>query len=216
MGLFITFEGIEGCGKTTQARLLFEHLEKDGLKALFLREPGGTALGDRLRQLLLTSDAAPIAPWAELFMYEAARAELVAEVIKPGLEKNQIIICDRFTDSTTAYQGYGRGLDPATVASMNGLAAAGVIPNVTFIIDCPVETGLSRAMERINGQTVSKEDRFEREALEFHEKVRAGYLKIAGESRHRVKVINGEREIPLIHKDICDIIKKILLRYYEP
>lgn len=220
-GLLITFEGIEGCGKTSQAQALQKYLLKEGLKSLMVREPGGTKLGEGVRQTLLTSHGEGLRPYAELFLYEACRAQLVAEVMIPALADNGVVICDRFTDSTIAYQGYGRGLDTTVIPQINTLAAGGLVPNVTFLIDCPVKVGLARATERFaSKQHFSdvdgiQEDRFEKESAQFHEKVRNGYLKIAEENRHRIKVIDGNREMHLIHKDICDIIKKLLLRYYD-
>lgn len=206
MGRFITFEGIEGCGKTTQASLLNERLITKGVKTLLVREPGGTALGEKVRGILLTSEGDGINAMAELFLYEACRAQLVNDVIKPALAKGITVICDRFIDSTLAYQGFGRGLDAGVITSANAIATNGLSPNITLLIDCPPEKGLSRALNRMEAGAGSKEDRFERETLEFHQKVRDGYLKIAASEPDRVKVIDGGREIPLIHKDICDII----------
>lgn len=209
MGLFITFEGIEGCGKTTQARLLGEHLNAKGVETLLIREPGGTALGEKIRGILLTSEGDGAAPIAELFLYEACRAQLVSDVIRPGLAKGLTVICDRFTDSTVAYQGYARGLDRASIASANAVATGALRPDITILMDCAPGTGLDRALNRINAGGGAREDRFERETAAFHEKVRAGYLLIAAAEPGRVKVVDAGREIPLIHKDICDIISKI-------
>ncbi|OGQ56561.1 MAG: dTMP kinase [Deltaproteobacteria bacterium RIFCSPLOWO2_02_FULL_53_8] len=208
MGLFITFEGIEGCGKTTQAALLDEHLRSKGVETLLMREPGGTALGEKVRGILLTSEGAGIDAIAELFLYEACRAQLVNDVIRPALAKGITVICDRFIDSTVAYQGFGRGIDIAAITSANTIATNGLSPDITLLIDCPPEAGIRRALSRLDADAGPREDRFEREALAFHTKVQGGYLKLAASNPDRIKVINGEREIPLIHKEICDIIKR--------
>ncbi|MBI1912523.1 MAG: dTMP kinase [Deltaproteobacteria bacterium] len=209
MGFFITFEGIEGCGKTTQAELLKGYLEKKGKEVLKLREPGGTALGEKVRAILLNSEAEPIDPWAELFLYEACRAQIVSNVIRKALDAGKIVICDRFTDSTTAYQGYGRGLDVGSIASLNEMAAGGLKPGLTILVDCDPEVGLKRAWSRIEVTSGAKEDRFEKEDIIFHKKVREGFLKIAAQEPQRVRVVRGEAEIPSIHKEICDIIEKM-------
>lgn len=200
---FITFEGIEGCGKSTQMELLKSFLEKKGGKVLSVREPGGTALGERVRALLLDSKQEPIDPWAELFLYEACRAQLVKNVIRPALEAGTTVICDRFTDSTVAYQGFGRGLDIKTIEGLNRLATGGLKPDITFLIDCAIEVGLGRALSRINEQKGAKEDRFEKEDLAFHGRVRDGYLAIAANDPGRVKVIAAARDIASIHEEIC-------------
>lgn len=209
MGFFITFEGIEGCGKTTQVELLKGYLEKKGKEVLKLREPGGTALGEKVRAILLNSEAEPIDPWAELFLYEACRAQIVSNVIRNALGEGKIVICDRFTDSTIAYQGYGRGLDVGSIASLNEMATGGLKPGLTILVDCDPEVGLKRAWSRIEVTSGAKEDRFEKEDIIFHKKVREGFLKIAAQEPQRVRVVRGEAEIPSIHKEICDIIEKM-------
>ncbi len=206
-GLFITFEGVEGCGKSTQMELLKSWLEKRGRKVLGVREPGGTKLGEKVRAVLLNPDAERIDPWAELFLYEACRAQLVSNVIRPALTEGATVICDRFIDSTVAYQGYGRGLDTGAVLSANAMATGGLTPSITLLIDCDPEVGLRRAWKRIETDGLG-EDRFEREDIGFHRLVRDGYLKMAEKEPDRIKVVDGSREIPLIHDEICDIIKK--------
>lgn len=205
MGGFITFEGIEGCGKSTQMGLLKAHLLKKGLDVITVREPGGTGLGERIRSIL-TSTGAGISPWAELFLFEACRAELVKETIRPALDNGVTVICDRFTDSTLAYQGFGRGLAKEAISAVNALATGGLKPGITFLIDCPPEVGLERAWSRIRGKEGAREDRFEKEDISFHKKVREGYLRIAAGEPGRVRVIDGSRDIHSIHKEICDII----------
>lgn len=211
VGGFITFEGIEGCGKSTQIELLKTYLEKKGLKVLPVREPGGTHLGERVRAILLNSEGDGMAPLTELFLYEACRAELVEKVIAPALKSGLFVICDRFSDSTVAYQGFGRGLS-TDIVLLNKLASNGLTPDVTFLLDLDPEIGLKRAMKRINSKSGLKEDRFEKESLDFHKKVRQGFIKIAKDDPKRVRVIAADKEIPSIHKDICDIITKMGLK----
>lgn len=207
-GLFITFEGVEGCGKSTQASLLKDHLESMGRDVVALREPGGTILGERVRSILVNPAQEQIDPWAELFMYEACRAQLVANVIRPALSKEgTIVICDRFIDSTVAYQGYGRGLDKEDVSMMNLLATGGLLPDITILLDVEAEAGLERAFARISSCKGPSEDRFEKEAIDFHRKVRQGYLALAS-INPRFAVVDGRNEIPSIHKEICAIINK--------
>lgn len=212
MSLFVTFEGVEGCGKTTQIEMLKEHLEWKGYQVVSTREPGGTELGEKIRGMLLNSmEGQTIAPWSELLLYEVCRAQLVNEVIKPALLDKKIVLCDRFADSTVVYQGYARGLGIEAVSNLNKWVTQGVTPAITFVIDCSPEIGLKRALTRIDTMPGGdKEDRFEKESIEFHKKIRAGYLQLAKESPDRIKVINGDRDIPVIHKEICGIIDKKL------
>lgn len=208
MGFFITFEGIEGCGKSTQLGLLKAHLEKKGRAVLSVREPGGTLLGEAVRSVLLNGTEEGIDPWAELFLYEACRAQLVSKVIRPALAAGKVVVSDRFYDSTLAYQGFGRGLDASKIESLNELATGGLVPDVTILVDCPEEVGLNRAWSRINASAGAREDRFEKEALAFHRRVRQGFLEIAKNSP-RVKVVDGSREIATVHREICDIIEGV-------
>lgn len=213
MSLFITFEGVEGSGKTTQMEMLKEHLEWKGFQVVSTREPGGTELGEKIRSMLLNIEGRAIAPWSELLLYAVCRAQMVNEIIKPALLDKKIVLCDRFADSTMVYQGYARGLDLEAVTNLNKWVTEGILPTVTFIIDCPPEIGLKRALDRIDTRTGSnKEDRFEREDIEFHKKVRDGYLKLAKAEPNRIKIINGDRDIPVIHKEICGIVEKQLPR----
>ncbi|CAG1065438.1 dTMP kinase [uncultured bacterium] len=208
MGFFITFEGIEGCGKSTQLGLLKAHLEKKGRPVLSVREPGGTLLGEAVRSVLLSGTEEGVDPWAELFLYEACRAQLVSKVIRPALAAGKVVVSDRFYDSTLAYQGFGRGLDASKIESLNELATGGLVPDVTILVDCPEEVGLHRAWSRINASAGAREDRFEKEALDFHRRVRQGFLEIAKTSA-RVKVVDGSREISTVHREICDIIEGV-------
>jgi dTMP kinase len=191
MGFFITFEGIEGCGKTTQLRLLKERLQAAGEQVTSTREPGGCPIADQMRAILLDADNSAITPLSELLLYAAARAQHVQEVIAPALDRGEVVLCDRFTDATIAYQGHGRGLDLGTIAELNRLATGGVEPQLTLLIDCPVEIGLGRALARIEAGSGAREERFELESFRFHERVRQGYLGLADAFPERFVVIDG-------------------------
>lgn len=189
--MFITFEGIEGCGKSTQARRLVDHLQKWGVECILTLEPGGTPLGGKIRDMLLDVQNEHLLPLAELLLYEADRALHVEEVIKPALKEGKWVICDRFFDATTAYQGYARGLDIHMIGSLNELASTGLKPDVTVLLDCPVEVGLKRALERTQTEQQEGQDRFEREQLAFHHRVKAGYMRMAGAEAGRFVVVDG-------------------------
>lgn len=206
--MFITFEGTEGCGKSTQLALLKGHLEKKRVQVLALREPGGTSLGEKVRSALLERTDEPVDPWAELFLYEACRAQLVSLVIRPALDADKVVLCDRFFDSTLAYQGYGRGLDKSSVKKLNALATGGLVPDITIFIDCEPDVGLKRAWARIEA-TGAREDRFEREGLAFHRRVRDGFLAMAKKEK-RIRVVDGSEEISTVHRNICDIINEVM------
>ena len=183
-GTFLTFEGGEGSGKSTQAGKLAVRLQAGGLRVRVLREPGGTRVGEAVRNVLLDPEHAGLDATAELLLYEASRAELVAEVIEPALAAGEIVICDRFFDSTTAYQGYARGLSLDSIAELNVLATAGLVPDRTIVLDVDVEDGIERA-------TRLGADRLEGESLAFHEAVRDGFLAIAAAEPTRVRVVDG-------------------------
>lgn len=193
--MFITLEGIEGCGKSTQGRMVLDHLQQRGVSALWTRQPGGCDLGVRLRSLLLGREGEGLTPLSELFLYLADRAQHVAEVIRPALAAGTVVLCDRFTDSTVAYQGYGRGLDVSLIHQLNTVAVNGCWPDLTLILDLPVETGLARARSRNadQGQTES-EGRFEAEETAFHQRIRDGYLALAAENPSRYVVIPADGE----------------------
>jgi dTMP kinase len=197
-GFFITLEGGEGCGKTTQSLLLREQLEKAGYRTIHTREPGGTALAESLRRLLLHPDN-KISPLAELLMYEAARAQHVHELILPSLKEGKVIICDRFTDATIAYQGFGRGLDVGVIKKLNTIATAGVLPDMTIYLDLPTEQGLRKARSLAKESFVSG-DRLEREAVSFHRRVRAGYRALAAASRGRIVTIATAPTVEETHR----------------
>ncbi|AJE03690.1 dTMP kinase [Geobacter pickeringii] len=195
MGFFITFEGIEGCGKTTQIRRAAHWLSSTGRDVVVTREPGGCPIADDIRAILLDARNSAMVPLAELLLYAAARAQHVSEVISPALAAGKVVLCDRFTDSTLAYQGYGRDLDRGLIGHLNALAAGAVKPDLTVILDCPVETGLSRAMARINSTSAAREERFERESRLFHERIRDGFLALAAAEPNRFAVVDGSRGV---------------------
>jgi len=201
LGLFITFEGGEGSGKSTQARLLLKKLEQQNIPAVLTHEPGGTALGNELRDAVKKSKA-PISPQAELFLFAASRAQLVAEVIRPALEKGKVVICDRFMYSTLVYQGYGRGLDLTTIETINKLATGNLNPDLVILLDISPEQGLVRKR--------SLKDRFEREDLSFHRRVREGYLKMAAAEPDRWLVIDASLRKEKIAELIWDRVSQLL------
>jgi dTMP kinase len=205
MSLFITFEGGEGCGKSTQSRILYRRLKKLAVPSLLIHEPGITALGKKVTQLLKWSKDINISPLAELLLFNVSRAQLVTEVIKPNLEKGVVVLCDRYADSTTAYQGYGRGLDLDKVNAANTLGTQGVIPNLTILLDVPAETGFERNKEK-------KPDRFEKENLSFHKRVREGYLNLAKAEPKRWLVIDATNSKEQITNIIWQRVSKKLPR----
>ena len=205
-GLFITFEGIEGCGKTTQIHLLAKRLEAAGHAVVLTREPGGCPIADQVRAILLDAANTAMVPLAELLLYAAARAQHVQEVISPALAAGRIVLCDRFTDATIAYQGYGRGLDLPTIEKLNLLATGGLAPRLTLLIDCPAELGLARARARIAAQTGAREERFELESLRFHERVRAGYLELAQAAPERFAVVDGSGGVAETERGILTLL----------
>ena len=184
-GAFITLEGGEGCGKSTQIALLADRLTAAGADVLVTREPGGTPVGDRIRGLVLDVAHTGMASRTELLLYEASRAELVGAVIAPALARGAVVLCDRFADSSTAYQSYGRGLPLAEVLALNMLATGGLVPDLTLLLDLEPATGLARAAG------AAAADRLESEELAFHERVRAGFLAIAGGEPGRVRVVDA-------------------------
>ena len=192
-GLFITFEGPEGSGKTTQARILIERLKAAGQDVVYAREPGGTATGELIRGILQHDTAGEtIYPETEVFLFAASRSQLVRSVIRPALARGAHVICDRFADSTTAYQGYGRGFDVEQMIAINDLAIADTVPDRTFLLDVDISLGLERLAARQRELFVAS-DRIEREARAFHEKVRQGYLALAARWPGRFDVLDGSR-----------------------
>jgi len=201
MDLFITFEGIEGCGKTTQIRMAAAFLKSRGIPAIQTEEPGGTDLGRQIREMVLNRKDYAICAEAELLLFLAARAQHVREVIQPAIDRKTLVLCDRFSDATIAYQGFGRGLDIDALTQINAFAAASLKPDKTFLFDLPPEMGLGRAMARIAQLDGGpKEDRFEREQIAFHERVRAGYLNLAKDEPGRFILIDASRDIDTVHR----------------
>jgi len=210
-GIFITLEGVEGCGKTTQARLLAERLKRKGREVVLTREPGGTEIGERIRSILLDSAHRGMAPLAELFLYAAARNQHVREVIQPALARGAAVICDRYADATTAYQGAARGIPHRAIEEIHRIATEGIWPDVTVLLDLPAREGLSRAMARNSSDAAAaREDRFEREGIDFHERVREGYLEIARREPDRVIVVDASRGVEEIQREIAERIESVL------
>lgn len=200
--MFITFEGIEGCGKSTQISLLAERLQEAGQQVVLTREPGGCLIANQIRSLLLDAANSAMVPMTELMLYAAARAQHLAEVIRPGLDSGVIVLCDRFSDATRAYQSFGRGIDRQIMETLNSLACNGLTPDLTLLLDCPVETGLSRARQRIESSSGPREERFELESMAFHQRVRDGYLQLANEEPDRFVVIDASASPDQVAQDI--------------
>lgn len=202
---FVTFEGIEGSGKSTHLRHLAVHLRERGRAVVETREPGDTRAGAAIRRLLLGENGAPLTPLTELFLYCADRTQHVDEVIRPALVAGEVVLCDRFSDSTIAYQGYGRGLDLGTVRELDARARDGLRPVLTFLLDCPVEEGLARARGRAGAG-----DRFERETAAFHERVRAGFLALATAEPTRFCVIDSAEPLDRVLARIIAAADRLL------
>ena len=202
MGLFITFEGGEGCGKSTQSRLLLKKLEQQNVPVVLTHEPGGTALGNELRKTLKRRRDSSISPQAELFLLAASRAQLVAELIRPALEAGKVVLCDRFTHSTMVYQGYGRGLDFTAIKMVNNMATRNLNPDLIILLDISPEQGLARKR--------SLKDRFELEDLSFHRRVREGYVKMAAAEPDRWLVIDASLPKGKIAEIIWDRVSRLL------
>ena len=204
-GLFITFEGPEGCGKTTQSRLLYDYLRRF-YACVYTREPGGTALGERIRRVLLNSKDIEISDLAELFLFEACRAQIVEEVIKPSLARGKIVICDRFNDATFAYQGYGGKIPLAAIMALDRIATKGLKPDLTILLDVETLTGLKRAKRK-------GVDRMERKNAAYHRRVRLGYLKLAKQEPDRIRVIKVTDSIGKTQKFVRQEVERVVRRY---
>ncbi|MEO0096498.1 MAG: dTMP kinase [candidate division WOR-3 bacterium] len=194
-GILITFEGIERCGKTTQAKLLYEYLKQKGIPCILVHEPGGTKIGEEIRKILLDKKNIKMSPKTEFFLYLAARAQLLAEIIFPSLQEGKVVICDRFSDSTLAYQGGGRNLSLEKISQINRYATDKLKPNLTILIDIPV----SISQERIKKE---EKDRLEKEDEEFHKRVRNTYLFLAKRAPKRIKIFEGDKSIEDLHLEI--------------
>jgi dTMP kinase len=204
-GLFITFEGIDLCGKSTQVRMLAEHLKDRRIEVVLSREPGGPPISEKIRQILLSREHASMRPLTELLLYEAGRAQHTEELIRPSLEAGRCVILDRYGDASTAYQGWGRQLGADMVKHLNELATGGLRPDITILLDLPPEEAARRAPEK-DWQA----DRLEVEAIEFHRRVREGYRRLAAEEPDRIKLIDGRGSVDEIHEQILILIEPIL------
>ena len=200
-GLFITFEGIDGCGKTTQIELLKEELEKKGYTVLLTREPGAKGLGEKFREILLNYDG-EVSSNCESFLFLADRAQHIDTIIKPAINNGTIVLCDRHTDSTVEYQGYGRELDLEQIYQLNKIATNGIVPDITFILDIDIETSLQRIGKG--------RDRMENAGSEFFERVRNGYIEISKQEPERVKLLNGKSPIEEIQNTISNYVEKLI------
>ena len=203
-GVFITFEGGEGCGKSTQMARVVARLLASGADVVATREPGGTPVGNRIREVLLDHSDTVTSPYAELFLYEASRHELVEQVIQPAMSRGAIVLCDRFADSSTAYQGYGRGIAVDEVKAQNAAATGGLMPDRTILLDVAPAIGLARA----TGAAAA--DRLEAEDLAFHERVREGFLTLATEERVRFRVIDANRDLELVALEVAEALADLL------
>lgn len=199
----VTFEGIEGCGKSVQARLLYEYLQSKGISSILTREPGGSDISERIRDILLDRRHLDMVPYTELFLYLASRAQHTQEVIKPALAQGKVVICDRYIDASVAYQGEGRGISKNLIKQLNKTATGGLLPNLTFLLDMDTEIALKR---------IEREDRLEMEGVEFHNRIRSGYLKLNRENPERIVLLNGMRSIKQIHNEIKDIFEARMMK----
>jgi dTMP kinase len=205
---FITFEGGDGSGKTTQLKALERHLTVRGKSCITTREPGGTPLGKLIRRVVLEAGEQTLVSPTELFLYLADRAQHIQEIVRPAIEQGKIVLCDRHTDSTLAYQGYGRGIDRGLLRQLNSIASQGITPDLTLLFDCPVEIGLSRTAQRPFQSSGKREDRFEREKIEFHERVRAGFLELARSEPERFCLIDASRPAEEVFQEVTKIVDR--------
>jgi len=203
-GRFVSFEGIEGCGKTTQITLLSEYLKKHSIAHTITREPGGTAVGEGIRKILLNSETIRLTAASELLLFYASRSQNIQEKIKPALERNEIVICDRYYHASMAYQGYGRGIPLDFIRKLTDLVCDPYRPDLTFLLDIEPEIGLARARARNHGR-IENEDRFEAEDLEFYNRVREGYLELASEDE-RIQLLYADRSIETVHRHVLTLL----------
>ena len=209
--MFITLEGIEGSGKTSQIKSIAEYLTGSGYECVVTREPGATTIGRKIRSILLDPASERMDAITELLLYFADRVQHVREIIVPALSEEKMVLCDRFYDATVVYQGIARGIGVDTVYSLHKLLLDGIQPDVTFLLDLPPEEGLARAWRQIeNGSRTVNESRFERETLRFHETVRAGYLRLAHEEPDRFRIIDAMKDPEAVQKDILKILAALL------
>jgi dTMP kinase len=211
MRRFVTFEGGEGSGKTTQIKLAADWLRERGIFAMSTAEPGGTPLGRKIREILLNRGSCVIGAEAELLLFAAARAQHVRETILPALKEGKWVLCDRFTDATLAYQGLGRGLDAGFIKILNTFSAFSLTPDMTLLFDLPVATSLARAEKRVaNDPPETAEDRFEHENDDFHARIRKGYLTLAAGEPERFRIIDGTADVEKVHREVCHNLTELL------
>ncbi len=208
-GYFITFEGIEGSGKSTVARKVLESFVQAGLECIITREPGGNMISEKIREMLLDPGNKSISPRTELLLYVASRAQLVGEVIGPALENGTSVLCDRFMDASVAYQGWARGIGEDVVAGLNTFAVAGAVPDRTYLLDLEVGDGFERGPDRREAEGQRDRDRLELEKRDFHEKVREGYLRIASREPERVSVIDASRPLDEVIEAVIGNLKAL-------
>lgn len=209
-GTFITFEGIEGSGKSTQIALLANYLTARGIRNVLTREPGGTLIGDQVRKILLDPANRSLDPAAELLLYAASRAQHLREIILPALANGMTILCDRFSDATLAYQGYGRGLDIEMIRSLDRIVTTGMRPDLTILFDIEATMGISRARGRNNSLGLEAEARFENEALAFHDRVRQGYLKLVAQEPDRIRIVDASGTSEAVQEQVRKIVDEWL------
>ncbi len=201
-GKFITFEGSEGSGKSTQSKLLYQHLKKNGFKVVYLREPGGNRISEKIRKILLDSKNDSITSTTETLLYRAARAQVIDEIIAPALKKGRLVICDRFMDSTIAYQGYGLGIDIKLIKCVGEFATSGIKPDLTIFMELPLEQGLRHRSHC--------KDRIEMRSLNYHQRVLNGYLKLARSEPKRIKIVKVEEDKNKTQSEIRRLVDKFL------
>jgi dTMP kinase len=210
--MFISLEGIEGCGKTTQIRQLSQYFEEQGYPYMVTRQPGGTAIGEKIRSILLDPACKDMDPTAELLLYMADRAQHINELIKPSLDQGKYVLCDRYFDATVVYQGFARGLDIQFILDLHRIIFQDLKPDLTLLLDLPPTIGLARAWHELDsGGRSGTESRFEEETINFHEKVRQGYLKLARLEPERFKIIDASGKIDQVQSDI----RAVLIPYLE-
>ena len=210
-GTFITFEGGEGSGKSSQARLLADYLKEKGYDVEVTREPGGTGIGDAIRAILLNPELSEMGNVAELLLLAASRAQNVHQRIKPAVDRGAVVVCDRFIDSTLAYQGYGRDFDLDLLKSLNRLATGGVTPDLTILLDLPPEVGLERSKALDKAEAKQGEgDRFEQEDIDFHRRLREGFLELAAAEPDRFRKIAVQQEMEETHQMVVEIVERFL------
>ena len=204
-GFFITFEGIDFCGKTTQARRLISYLRRNGYNVLLVREPGGDGIAERIRRILLSKKTSKMTDLTELLLYEAARSQLTERMILPALKEGKVVICDRYSDSSLAYQGYGRGLNKKMIKDLNHISTFGLLPDLTILLDVSVRMSFKRRKKEKR-----EKDRLEKEKFEFHLRIREGYLTIARQSRKRIKVVDGTENIDKTWQKVRKVVDSFL------